>query len=213
MESHLSTCSNIEEALNVYNECKYVKYDCANLHAFIKKITQRFCTNSTPLLGESLRKTNQHRVKMWSDRATQACKQRLWLPLWLPVSLTALLIHLRHKRQQTHAARSYQVIIKNILFHVFPHCYRIMTFEGKRLKVCDPDGQTLKEKSIPVSSGLGCALCNFSRCLLPCSFSLLLHYLNKSLSHTHTSTPPVWQTGRQNGWIVMEELRGPLCVD
>lgn len=111
--------------------CKNVRCDYANFHAFIKKITQRFCTNSTSPLWESLRKQISIIWKFEATEATQACKQRLWLPLWLSVSLTALLIHLRHNGQQIHTTRSYQFIIKNILFQVFSCSYTIKTFEVK----------------------------------------------------------------------------------
>ena len=112
-----------------------MRCDCANFHAFIKKITQRFCTNSSPLLWESLRKQISIVWKSEATEATQACKQWLWLPLWLSVSLTALLIHLRHNRQESHVTRSYQFIIKNILFHVSPCCYKIWTFEAKMTEI------------------------------------------------------------------------------
>lgn len=114
-----------------------------------KKITQWFCINSTRLLWESLRKQISIVWKFEATEATQACKQRLWLPLWLSVSLTALLIHLRHKRQQTRRTRSYQFIIKNILFHVFPCYYKILTFEVKTSEIAWFQCADIKGKKHP----------------------------------------------------------------
>lgn len=163
-----------------------------------QKITQRFCANSTPLMWESLREQISVVWKCEATEATQACKQRFWLPLWLSVSLTALLIHLTHNRQQTHTTPSNQFITKNIWFQVSP-CYykKIKTFEVKvteivRFRCADIKGKNI----IPGSSGRGCGLCNFSRCLLPSLFSLsLLSITLTKASHTHIH--PLHQCDRQ----------------
>lgn len=112
-------------------KCKHMRYDCTNFHVFIKKITQRFCTTPPFYSEESRRKQISIGWKSEATEATQSCKQQPWLPLWLSVSLTALLIHLRHNTQQTHATWSQQFIIKNILSQVFHRCYKNHDFWGK----------------------------------------------------------------------------------
>lgn len=151
----------------------------ANFHAFIIEITQRFCTNSTPLLWEIQRKKISTVWKPEATQATQACKQRLWLPLWLSVSLATLLIHLKHNRQWTHA-----IILSLKTFDFLRLLLHSHDFEVKLLK----SGKILmrKHETISGSLWLGSGLCHFSRCLLPHSsfLSLACITLTKAL-HTH----------------------------
>lgn len=64
---------------------------------FLTTITQSALTPCQPQGDEE---TNQHRTRKLKRQATQACKQRWWLPLRLCVPLTALLIHLGDKRHK-----------------------------------------------------------------------------------------------------------------
>lgn len=57
----MNKCNNTESV-----NYQYVSRDCANLNAFIKKITQSFCTNSNFAIVRKSKKTNQGRMKIWS---------------------------------------------------------------------------------------------------------------------------------------------------
>lgn len=87
--------------------CRYARRDAASFYAPTNNITQPFRTNSTLLLLESLTKQIRIVWKSESTEATQACKQWIWLPLQLSVSLTTLLIHLSHNRATDHNLPQY----------------------------------------------------------------------------------------------------------
>lgn len=85
-------------------------------------------------------------------------------------------------------------------------------FEKK--KKCDSDFLRLENKKASPLRGSWLWSVQFFMVSSPFPVLSAEHYLNKSLSRTHKH--PLHQdtqTQRQNGWIVMEGLHAPLCVD
>lgn len=177
------------------HKCKHVRYDCSNFHAFIKKITQRFCTTPPFYSKESRRKQISIGWKSEATEATQACKQQPWLPLWLSVSLTALLIHLRHNTQQTQLHDPTNLSLKTFYFRCSPTVIKIMTFGVKMTEIAGFWRADIKGKTASLGHRDLAVVCVIFHGVFSLALSSLLCITLTKDSHTHIH--PLHQCDRQ----------------